>query len=266
LTGGVTGTVRYHRHLEFDGLSPRDLIVWLPADYKTSGQPYPVLYMHDGQNLIDPRTSSFGEDWQVDETCTRLIAEKRMRPLIVVGIYNTADRTKEYVSGETGDRYVRFVIETVKPLIDATYRTKSDRVATAVGGSSAGGLCAFRMAWEHPQVFSKAICMSPAFQYQRPDGSFSVDYRAAFDESKTPEPMPFFYLDNGGVGLEKLLQPGIDQMLAALQSRKLVEEQNFVWKLYPDSRHDESGWAERLPTALQRLFPVESGSELSGEE
>jgi predicted alpha/beta superfamily hydrolase len=252
--GQITGTVRYHRQLKTDGILPRDIIVWLPPNYDESRDRYPVLYMHDGQNIIDPKTSAFGVDWQIDEACTRLIETGKIRPLIIVGINNTSERTREYVPGETGDAYARFIISVVKPLIDEQYRTKSDRQHTAIGGSSAGGLCAFRMAWDHPDIFSKAICMSPAFRYRGPDGSWSINYVDEFAESKRPEPTPFFYIDNGGIGMEQLLQEGIDRILEAMEHKGLVAERNYVWKLYSDARHDESAWARRFPVAVQLLF------------
>ena len=254
VVGQITGTVKYHRQLKFDGLLPRDVIVWLPPDYEKSERRYPVLYMHDGQNIVDPKTSSFGVDWQIDEILTGLIAADKVKPIIVVGIYNTPQRAKDYLPGEQGTKYSNFICNQLKPLIDKTYRTDPSREATAIGGSSAGGICAFRTAWEHPDVFSKAICMSPTFQFKRPDGSISVDYVPHVAKSKLPDKAPYFYLDNGGVGLEEILQPGIDAMLAALQEKGFKPNADFTWKHFPEARHNESAWAKRLPAALQLLF------------
>jgi len=80
----------------------RDIIVWLPPGYENSTESYPVLYMQDGQNLFDPSTSTFGIDWQLDETANRLIDDEEINPLIIVGIYNTLNRTPEYTPGDTG--------------------------------------------------------------------------------------------------------------------------------------------------------------------
>ncbi len=210
--------------------------------------------MHDGQNIVDPKTSSFGVDWQIDETLTELIAANKVKPLIVVGIYNTPQRGKDYMPGEQGTKYTNFICDKLKPLIDETYRTDPSREATAVAGSSAGGICAFAMAWQRPDVFSKAICMSAAFQYKRPDGSMNVDYLTQFKESPEPANKPYFYLDNGGVGLEEILQPGIDAMLAAMKDRGWKPDVDFTWKKFPEARHNEAAWAERLPGALELLF------------
>lgn len=254
IVGQVTGELRHHRQLEFEGLQPRDAIVWLPPGYEDSEQSYPVLYMHDGQNLFDPRTSAFRVDWQVDETCTRLIAEEKIPPLIVVGITNTSDRTKEYLPGEQNKLYQRLFLQKIKPLVDHEYRTKPGRGHTYVGGSSAGGLCAMMQAWEHPEVFSAALCFSPALQIENKERGISIDYVQTVRDSPRPEQPLFFYFDNGGVGLEATLQPGIEAMLEALAEKDYRENRNYVWILDRDARHTESAWAERFPAALQSLF------------
>jgi predicted alpha/beta superfamily hydrolase len=254
MTGQITGTVRYHRQLKAAGLRPRDVIVWLPPDYEHSRGRYPVLYMHDGQNLVDPTTSAFGVDWQIDETCTRLIAERAIPPLIVVGIYNTPNRSQEYLPGAMGTAYMRFVAEVVKPLIDREYRTLSDRAQTFVGGSSAGGLCAFMLAWEYPQVFSRAMCVSPAFKLEDNGRDIHFDYVQTVRNSPLPRIPLFFYIDNGGVGLEQVLQGGIDEMLAALQEKGLRPNRDYVSVRDQQARHSESDWARRLPQALRELL------------
>jgi hypothetical protein len=101
--GQITGDVRYHRNFKGKGLLQRDIIVWLPPSYeKATLKRYPVLYAHDGQNLFDPATSSFQVDWQLDETADSLIKQGKIREIIIVGIYNTPDRMREYYTGDTG--------------------------------------------------------------------------------------------------------------------------------------------------------------------
>lgn len=255
VVGQITGTVKYHRQLKSEGLLPRDVIVWLPPGYDESTDRYPVLYMHDGQNIVDPKTSSFGVDWQIDETLTELIKLKKVKPMIVVGIYNTPERVKDYLPGDQGAEYASFVCHTLKPLIDKTYRTDPSRESTAVAGSSAGGTCAFTMAWNNPDVFSKAICVSPSFQYKRPNGTMAVNYVPEFAASKLPANPPLVYLDNGGVGLELILQPGIDALLKEMKNKGLQEGKDFYWKHFPEARHEEAAWAKRLPGLLEMLFP-----------
>lgn len=248
VSGGITGTVTYHRSLAADSLKPRDLIVWLPPGYEKGNKRYPVLYMHDGMNVFDPATSSFGVDWRIDETADSLIRSKQMQPAIIVGIYNTPDRMEEYVPGAKGSAYMDFVVNTVKPLIDQTYRTKPGAKHTLTGGSSAGGIMAFMLAWEHPQVFSKAICMSPAFKIMHID--YVKDVQAYTGKKKKLK----FYIDNGGIDLEARLQPGIDEMLAALQRKGYREGKDYLWVLDEKAQHNEAAWAKRMPAALKFLL------------
>jgi predicted alpha/beta superfamily hydrolase len=248
--GQITGAVKYHRRMKGAGLQDRDVIVWLPPDYETDKDTrYPVVYMHDGQNVFDPATSSFGVDWQIDETADALIKKHSIPPLIVVGIYNTPDRFKEYTPGEKGNAYVNFVVNTVKPFIDTTYRTKRDRKNTIVGGSSAGGIISFMIVWEHPEIFSKAICMSPAFKSPA-SLTMNFDYVKVVAGSKKRENV-FFYIDNGGVGLESQLQPGIDEMISALKTKGYKEQKDFVYLIDSTARHFEADWAKRFPDALK---------------
>lgn len=257
--GGVTGEVRYHRGMAGEGVRPRDVVVWLPPGYDDSDDHYPVLYMHDGQNVVDPRTSAFGVDWQIDETCTELIESGAIAPLLVVGVHNTPDRTREYLPGEKGDAYRGFVTGVLKPLIDDTYRTRPGRESTFIGGSSAGGLCAFILAWENPDVFSKAMCMSPAFRFGNPGSGMSTDYVATVEGTDAPDPRPFLYIDNGGVGLERSLQPGIDAMLEVLEAKGLVPGRDFVWVHAPGAEHNEAAWANRFPEAIRTLMRSSAG-------
>ncbi|PTX15224.1 enterochelin esterase-like enzyme [Pontibacter mucosus] len=250
--GGVTGELVYHEKVGKSALiPPRDLVVWLPPNYEQDKKKhYPVLYLHDGQNLFDPNTSSFGVDWRVDETADSLIRNKTIEPIIIVGINNTPDRMQEYTPGEKGAAYMDYVVNTVKPFIDSTYRTRPGAKYTATGGSSAGGTIAFMLAWEHPEIFSKAICMSPAFKIQDID---YVDDVQAYKGKKKPV---YFYIDNGGVELEEQLQPGIDEMLQTLKQKGYREGKDYTWVKDDKAKHFESAWGKRMPQALQLLFPA----------
>ncbi|MDX5419997.1 MAG: histidine kinase, partial [Hymenobacteraceae bacterium] len=241
ISGGITGTVAYHRDLKAVSVKSRDVVVWLPPGYDKSTKRYPVLYMHDGQNVFDPATSSFGVDWRVDETADSLIRKGEMEPAIIVGINNTPDRMNEYVPGEKGSAYMDFVVNTVKPLIDQNYRTKTGPKHTLTGGSSAGGIMAFMLAWEYPNVFSKAICMSPAFKIMHID--YVKDVRAYTGKKKKIK----LYIDNGGIDLEARLQPGIDEMLEALQQKGYREGKDYIWVLEKQAQHNEAAWAKRMP-------------------
>ena len=253
ITGQVTGNVKYHRQIKGNGIPDRDIDVWLPPDYeKNTRKRYPVLYMEDGQNLFDPATSAFGNDWQIDETCDSLIRAGIIKPLIVVGIYNTKNRMSEYTPGKEGSAYMKFVTDVVKPLIDQNYRSKRNRKFTFAGGSSAGGTITFMLVWNNPGIFSKAFCLSPAFKIQNIDVVKDVTGYSGKKKDIT------LYIDNGGKGLEQQLQPGIDEMMKALDEKGYIRTKDYFWVSAPEAEHNESAWAKRMPDALKLLLGVKN--------
>ena len=249
--GNITGDVRYHRGIGSEHIQPRDLIVWLPPDYETSNRPYPVLYVHDGQNIFDPATSFIGADWNIDATADRLIREGHMIPVIVVGIYNSPKRMDEYGNGETGEAYRQFVVQTVKPLIDATYRTLPDRDNTATMGSSMGGLVSFLLAWNHPDVFRQAACLSPAF------------FPEVVDMVRIADAAPAgmrLYMDNGTEGMEQRIQFFCDDMMDVLPGKGFSSGHNFEWYLDNGAEHNEHAWAARVHRPLLFMFGTDTAA------
>jgi predicted alpha/beta superfamily hydrolase len=180
---GVTGTTRFHARFPSKFVAPRNIEVWLPPMYdQRPHDRYPVIYVQDGQNVFAPATSFVGVDWGVDETMTRLIAERRVRPALIVAIWNTNNRIAEYlpqkalprdrdipagvpgggtISGPVlSDAYLRFIVEELKPFIDSAYRTQTGPENTFLMGSSMGGLIALYGVLEYPHVFGGAACLS----------------------------------------------------------------------------------------------------------
>lgn len=142
--------------------------VYLPKEYTTYSKKYPVIYMHDAQNLFDASTSYAGE-WNIDETLDSINAK-----VIVIGIENTEERMDELTpfkhskyGGGKADDYLDFIVNTLKPRIDATYRTKTNNKNTAIFGSSLGGLVSFYAAIKYPNIFGKVGCFSPSFWFNR---------------------------------------------------------------------------------------------------
>jgi predicted alpha/beta superfamily hydrolase len=249
-TGGITGTVKYYRALKSPKLRhPRDVIVWLPPSYeKNKSRRYPVLYMHDGQNIIDPSTSFGGRDWHVDEVADSLMRAQKMEDLIVVGIYNTPDRTPEYSDSELGRAYAAFVMHELKPMIDSAFRTKPDAKNTAVMGSSMGGLISFLFAWWHPEVFSKAGCLSSAFLW---DDNKILKEVKNYNGAKKPIRI---YLDDGSEGLEAQLKPGYDEMVALLQEKGYKPGSDLEYFYDIGAAHNEPAWAKRVWRPLLFMF------------
>jgi predicted alpha/beta superfamily hydrolase len=251
--GQITGVVKYHRQMEGEGIKPRDLIVWLPLSYEKSPEKrYPVLYVHDGQNVFDPATSFFGADWQIDETADRLIREGKLQEILVVGIYNTVDRQPEYTDTPKGRAYMRFVVEKLKPFIDKEYRTLPDRDHTAVMGSSMGGLISFLLVWNYPQVFSQAACLSPAFV----DEDINVNAVPVVEDYQGISKKIRIYMDNGGVGLDSHLQPGCEAMLRALQANGFKMGENLEWYRDPEAEHNERAWSKRVWRPLLFMYGI----------
>jgi predicted alpha/beta superfamily hydrolase len=249
----ITGRYRVHdaftsRFLRFD----RRVIVWLPFSYeKQTKRRYPALYMHDGQQVFDPQTSTHGVDWGVDETCTRLIAEGKLQEIIVVGSYCTADRFAEYDPADQGTNYTRFMIEELKPFIDRTYRTLPDRDHTAVAGSSMGGKISFYLAWMHPEVFFGAACLSPAF-VTREKTDLEIDLVRDADR---PTPDIKLYMYCGGADeLEQRFTLGMRQMHGLLRGRGIEDGESLLVVEDPAAVHNEAAWAKVTGQWLLFLF------------
>ncbi len=249
----IIGTVKYHKKMTDGHLKERDVIVWLPENYDANPEKrYPVLYMHDGQNVFDPMTSYTGVDWQADETASRLIKEKKMREIIIVGIYNTIDRLEEYSLSPLGKRYREFIIHHLKPFIDKNYRTLPDREHTATMGSSMGGLVSFLLVWYHSETFSKASCLSPSFIFRKNQAIKAVK------KSPLPKHTIAVYMDCGGIGGERLLHRGCKRMIRLLRCKGFFKRNQLHYSYYRNARHSEADWAKRLWRHFLWLYGINS--------
>jgi predicted alpha/beta superfamily hydrolase len=222
----------------------RDVVVYLPPGHFARERRFPVLYLHDGQNLFDRGTAFGGSEWQVDETLEALSVEGL--PAIAVGVYNAGEaRIPEYspfpgFSEPRGDAYLAFLIQTVKPLIDEAYHTLPGRDHTGLVGSSMGGLISLYGFFHRPEIFGRVAALSPAFWYGR--GAI-YDY-----VNKAPFVPGRIYLDNGS-----------REPTAARMERRLVEkgyqpDQDLLYVVEEGGRHTETAWARRLPAALRFLL------------
>lgn len=249
--GQVTGKVDIIGGMSYPGLKNRDVLVWLPPGYENDRKKrYPVLYMHDGQNVFDPKTSTFGTDWQIDETADSLIRSEAMQEIIIVAINNTDDRIQEYSYTDLGKKYMEFIVKKLKPYIDKNYRTLSDRKNTAAMGSSMGGLISFMLVWEHSKIFSKAGCLSAAMAVK----GEKLNYNQFIESYSGKKKDIKIYFDNGSIGLEKRLQPGIDEALFLLKKMGYKEGLDLEWYLDEGADHNEDAWAKRVWRPLLFMF------------
>lgn len=238
----------------------RSVRIYLPPSYDSSERRYPVLYMHDGQNLFDDATSFVGE-WGVDETLNAL-AESHHLELIVVGIDHGDDHRitelnpfdhEKFGAGE-GEAYLRFVVEQLKPQIDRDYRTLPDRNNTAIMGSSMGGLISHYAINRYPQVFSKAGIFSPAY--------WVGPQILPLTEQATPADARLYLLMGGREGEEMV--ENFAQM-GELLSRSLPAER-WRAKLVAEGEHNEGFWRGELAEAVLWLFEGENfAASASGE-
>jgi predicted alpha/beta superfamily hydrolase len=248
----ITGLHRVHRALKSRFLkAPRDVIVWLPPSYeRAASRRYPVLYMHDGQQVFDRQTSTHGFDWRVDEWCTQLIASKEIEEIIVVAIYSTADRAEEYTPAQRGAGYARFIVEELKPFVDRKYRTRPGRESTAVAGSSMGGKISFHLAWQYPRVFFAAACLSPAFDYRGDRGEIE-----RVQSAKTVPDLRFYLHCGNGDEIEQALLPGMREMAGELRKQGFARNKRLLVTEIKDGQHNEAAWAAVTGEWLKFLFP-----------
>lgn len=257
----LTGNVRYLRDVNSQILNRRrDIIVWLPPDYETNtSRRYPVLYMHDGQNLMDASTAFAGE-WNVDETAQRLVGESRVEPLIIVGVYNAgSDRSREYTPvsdpnspsfpGGEADAYGRFLVEELKPLIDSTYRTKPEPEHTGLAGSSLGGLVSMYLGMKHPDTFRRLGVISPSVFWANRDILTRVN--------ALPAKLPLrIWVD---IGTDELSSgetvEDAEALRDALVAKGWVLEQDLRYLKVEGGRHNEAAWSARFGSILEYLFP-----------
>jgi enterochelin esterase-like enzyme len=262
---GVLGELVYWTNVTSKHLdAPRHVGIWLPPGYhEQSDRRHPVLYMHDGQNLFDPRIANTGVDWGVDEAIVRGMKSGRLPPAIVVGVWCTAQRGREYSPWDLGPDYARFLIEELMPRVNSAFRTQTQPGSTAVMGSSLGGLISFYLCRTHPEVFGLGGCLSTHFPYS---ASTLARFRGAEDEDQTPlikreisEGATFpsevrLYLDYGTLGPDAHYESITAVVADWLEAQGLKRDEDFVVRKFADAEHNEAAWRARLDEPLEFLF------------
>ena len=261
--------------VEGEGVPPREVQVWTPPGYDRAGHALPVIYMHDGQNLLaqDPRpVGPFGR-WNVDRVLAALIVRRIVPPTIVVAIDNGPNRAGEYLpkgafdiaaargvqvatsagrpvsSGDVvSDGYLRMIVEVVKPRIDQAYRTDPRPGATCLMGSSMGGLISLYGLCRHPEVFGQAACLSTHWIIG--DGAM-IDYM----RNNLPDPATHrLYFDRGTEDLDARYAPF--QPLADQAARKAGYRDGLSLEtsVFPGATHNEVSWSKRLDVPFRFLL------------
>ena len=267
----ATGRTESWQRVPSRHVDARDVDVWLPPSYGRDPQRrYPVLYMHDGQNLFDPALGYTGVDWDIDGAMTRLIEAGDIRETIVVGVWNSPLRFAEYMprapvqtemvsSGIEGrligraedirsDGYLHFLVDELKPFIDAQYRTLPGRDDTVVMGSSMGGLISLYAAAEYPDVFGGVGAVST--HWPACEGCV-VDWLGAH----LPDPRTHrLYFDHGTGGIDALYPPHQARMDAALRAGGYSEGQNAMTRRFEGADHNEAAWRTRVEIPLRFLL------------
>lgn len=222
--------------------------VYLPKDYAASAKKYPVIYMHDAQNLFDASTSYVGE-WNVDETLDSINAK-----VIIIGIEHGGEKRIEELTpyphpkyaGGKADAYLDFIVNTLKPKVDAMYRTKTNAKNTAIMGSSLGGLVSFYAALKYPEVFGKVGCFSPSFWFNRKEMN---DLMAKTEHFNTK--VYFLCGDNEG---DADVVPDMENVVKWVNSKRCECKKLNKTVIVKGGQHNEKLWRENFKKAYLWLF------------
>lgn len=226
------------------GRRHRFRIFYPPGYHENTLRRYPVLYMQDGQNLFFPEEAYAGRHWRIAETLHRLDAMNALEQAIVVGVYPN-DREADYTLPGY-EAYGRFLVCTLKPYVDARYRTRTGPRHTAVMGASLGGVVSLYLAWQYPEVFGAAACLSSTFGWRD-------DLRARIAQERI-RPIRV-YLDSGW---PQDNYEATRHMRSLLASRGWRQGIDLHYYAFPEARHDEHHWAMRVHLPFQLFFAPEA--------
>jgi predicted alpha/beta superfamily hydrolase len=236
----------------------RDLIIYLPPGYHEQEQRrFPVLFLHDGQNLFDGATSFIpGMDWHVGQTADYCIQAGLVEPLIIVGIYNAGkQRLGEYtptrmpkLGGGRANRYAKFLLEEVRPFLLSNYRVLSGAENAGIGGSSLGGLVSLYLGLRLPHVFGKIAALSPSVWWNQ-----RVILR--FADAAPVDPLPRIWLDIGTREGGRIVED-VERFRDILLRKGWRLGRDLHYQRVEGAEHNEAAWAQRVAPFLQFLFPA----------
>ena len=252
------GQLRKHENFRSRFLrNQRSLIAYLPPDYdQQPRRRFPVLCLHDGQNLFDGSTSYIrGQDWHVGQTADAEIQSGRVEPLIIVGIYNAGkSRIGEYtptkmpkLGGGRADGYGKFLLQEVIPFVQREYRADAGAGRTGIGGSSLGGLVSLYLGLRRPDVFGKIAALSPSVWWNQ-----RVIHR--FAERMSVESRPRIWLDIGTREGSRIVED-VERYRDILLSRGWHDGDDLHYERVEGAEHNELAWAQRVGPFLRFLYP-----------
>ncbi len=265
------GKLMRYENFQSHYIPARNVDIWLPEDY-TPTRKYNVLYMHDGQNVYDLKTSNFG-GWKVDSVLTVLMHREEIAPYIVVAIWNNPkNRVGEYMpqaifdhlsvpfkaglktlKGEiASDNYLSFLVKELKPFIDKTYNTLRDKNSTSIMGSSMGGLLSLYALMKYPKVFGSAACLSTHWPTLGKEKEFSVALNY-LHKKLSPENKQKIYFDHGTQQIDKqyaYYQEKVDSLMWA----KGFTSDQWTSKVFENAAHNETYWSTRLDIPLKFIL------------
>lgn len=268
----------FYENFKSKFVKPRHVEVKLPKSYSAeNSEKYPVLYMHDGQNLFDDE-NAYKTEWRADEISDSLAAVGEMQACIIVGIWNTektrfieympqkpvenlsnggAEAFKKNVGSlPLSDNYLKFLTKELKPFIDSSYRTKSDRANTFIAGSSMGGLISLYGICEYPEVFGGAACFSTHWIIGWDDShTESAKSQIEWFAKHLPSPETHqIYFDFGTKGFDQYYEPYQQMMDERMLSRGYVKGENWKSLKFPGTDHSERSWTKRLHIPMKMML------------
>lgn len=244
----------------------RHVVTWLPPEYDSkSDKHYKVIYMHDGQNLFDPRLSYTNIDWGVDEAMMRAVRAGSYEPAIIVGIWNTPGRLREYSPWHEGRQYAQFLLEELMPRVEAEFNVLTGPDNTFVMGSSMGGLVSFFLVKEHPEIFGGCGCVSSHFTWSEQMIEWFMGRDPAAADPTTyiehdiaaGENMPTgvrLYFDYGTEGLDAAYEAPHLAVKEWLLGQGFTEGADLRMKRFDGAGHNEASWRARVDQQLTWLL------------
>lgn len=270
-----TDTTIYYRNFSSNFVDDRNVEVWLPSGYDPDGPvKYKVLYMHDGQNVLNDSTAYGNVEWGIDETLDSLINKNQVEPTIVVAIWNNGNKRfpeympqvpEEYtstpqaqailqenfgVSSLLSDEYLKFIVQELKPFIDSTYQVSTVKEDTAIMGSSMGGLISLYAISKYPEVFGAAGCVSTHWPVPLIGEAYILGLAKSLPDPQNHK----IYFDYGTETLDAEYEPYQQRVDQIMEKKGYVQGKNWITKKFEGAAHNEESWKKRAHVPLKFLL------------